>query len=175
MGLKLDIKRIYRDDQRSFLAVFTVSGGQTQDDDKIFVVNNQGMNPGPTETPGQRVGVYVLCEEVVDPEPVEDYDYFIGEDYELHPNRVLQTIASIEDMRFLPADAPTEEDKTGFYRTNTVSVMTRSLDMLNCVIDLIYADIAIHCACKESETPDLEMSVAQTCSQDDAARYFLPE
>ena len=176
MALKLTIDRLYKDDQRSFLAVFTVTGGQTEDDNKIFVCGNDYLVPGVTETPGQQVGVYVLCESSSSaPSPMPEEDVFGCGSLDIYPNRVLQTIASIEDMEFFPADAPEEEDKTGYYRANTVAVMTRSLDMLNCVIDLIYGDIQLHCNCRNFQTPDLEVHVAQTCTEDDTRQYLFPE
>ena len=62
MSLNVNVRRFYNDDQTSYLAVFTVTGS-TEDGNKIFVCTNEVLCPVGNEIPGQRVGVYVPCEQ----------------------------------------------------------------------------------------------------------------
>lgn len=62
MSLNVNVRRFYNDDQTSHLAVFTVTGS-TEDGNKIFVCTNEVLCPIGNEIPGQRVGVYVPCDQ----------------------------------------------------------------------------------------------------------------
>jgi hypothetical protein len=191
--LNLDVRRFYNDDQKSYMAVFIVTGGATPSDNKIFVCTNEVLCPVGNEIPGRQVGVYVDC-------PVTTSSgssgssgtsgagssssgssscvppgHYEGTDFSIYPNRVLHTIASCPDMETHPQDAPPANDSTGFYRADTVTVMVNSEEMLNCVIDLIYNDIAEHCAMLSMKTPNFEMCPLQDCADNITDNYVFPE
>lgn len=221
MSLNVNVRRFYKDDQTSYLAVFTVTGS-TEDGNKIFVCTNEVLCPVGNEIPGQRVGVYVPCEQFSSSAPSYSFgvsssgessssaqpssetpsssapsssgssgsagssssappvdcsqgDYWQGDGFVIYPSRVLHTIASCPDMELQPVDEPPDNDSTGFYRVDTVTIMVNTEHTLNTIIDLIYKDIVEHCAIMNKKTPNFELCLLQECADSVDEQYIFPE
>jgi len=59
--------------------------------------------------------------------------------YQIYPNRMLVTIASLSDLDILPIDVPDDR----LYRTSTVAMLFRSLSQLDAVLTSIISDAQV--------------------------------
>ena len=144
------IVKKYNRPEHSFMGILRLIVRQEATDPRIFVVRDEAefgsssvsvssvtpLNPS-SSTPD-----IIL--------PDEDYCYTIT------PNRTLVSIASLADLRYLPL---TPEQFGDLYRTDTFTVICRSIGELEAYLNAVIADIKTNLRLQRAHYEDVEIAV----------------
>ena len=153
------------------MAVFTVTSDT--ENAHVFVCKDDILNRDPNAVSREKVGRFILCSDTdTGPDTPEPPEY-IKDDIKIYPNRVLHALASYADLQQLPETLGS--DKTAYYRADTVAVLSRTMAVMNEVIECVVRDFNDHVSMLEGITPDVEMTTVSELTDDDMRNYFFQE
>jgi hypothetical protein len=175
--MTLKIFRLYELHEYSFMVVFKLEhnfDGETSDlnilvcsDDLLCRAANAGC------TPGQSVGRYVLCGSTPDPVSVVGVlpCYDDVPEFNVYPNRVLETVASLADMTEYSTSVGV--DKNGYYRADTVAMIFNTEHLMDKTIQMVTRDVRIHVKAIEGQTLDTEIKAYSHITDDALRDYYF--
>ena len=144
------------------------------EDVKAFVCSNDILCREPIGSciQGQPVGRYVPVGESPNPTTlIETPPFYALPEYTIYPNRVLQTIASIEDMEEYTDDPGT--NPYNYYRADTVAMIFYSEQLRDQAIDLIVDDLVKHTTATSKVFTNPQIITADAYTDSDTRDYFF--
>jgi hypothetical protein len=160
----------------SFMAVFKMEKSFEEEtlDLNVFVCSDDLLcrESSPSCVPGEQVGRYVLCGTTPDPVSLQgDLPAHDETDFTIYPTRVLETVASLQDLEVYSTDPGI--NLHAYYRADTVAMIFNSESVMDRAINMVVTDVNKHVKAVNGKSLDTEIKSYNQLTDDALRDYFF--